>query len=51
MRVESTIKRTGLTCFCKQEAEGNKARVETYRKNPIRCQKLGKKRNKFLLIL
>jgi len=42
--VESTIKRTGLKCLCKQEAEGNKVRVETYRKNPKRCQKFGKKK-------
>jgi len=44
MGVESTIKGTGLTCCCKQEAEGNKVRVETYRKNPVRCLKFGKKK-------
>jgi hypothetical protein len=36
MEVESAITGTGLTCFCKQEAEGSKVRVETYRKNPER---------------
>jgi hypothetical protein len=51
MGVEGTINGTGLNCFCKQEAEGNKVRVETYRKNPKRCQKFGKKKYKLLLIL
>jgi hypothetical protein len=50
MEVESTITGTGLECFGKQEAEGNKVRVETYRKN-LKSQKLVKNKNKFLLIL
>jgi len=45
MGVESTFTGTGLECFCKQQAEGSKVRVETYRKNPKISQKLGKKKN------